>query len=131
MQLGTDIQLHEYKKQLKPIIEECYDVVAKEKALEETRSDNSSVVSDPEVNPAKPTAATPKKPRKRKTSSGKDKDDDDDNKQKRSKKPKKKREYDPAKLEANNFTRTWILDDLLAEITGHKEVSKLHRKCGF
>lgn len=40
------------------------------------------------------------------------------------KKPRKPRQQDPEKREQNNFSRTWILSDDLAEVTGEKTVIK-------
>ncbi|CDS03306.1 hypothetical protein LRAMOSA00708 [Lichtheimia ramosa] len=40
------------------------------------------------------------------------------------KKPRKPRQQDPAKREQNNFSRTWVLSNDLAEVTGEKELSR-------
>lgn len=121
LQLETKVDLLGYKKALKPIIEECYDEVAKEKALADAISDDSE--SDPEGETRKP-AASPVVDQSPAKKSKKEEQPKKRTRQPKNDKPKKKRVIDPEKRESNNFTRTWILDDMLAEVTGQKAVSK-------
>lgn len=135
LQQETTIDLDEHKKPLNALIAECFDKVNEEMQKDTSSSgssgssSSSSSDSDSEsdndtslVTKAQTTTATKSSndtsvkqtARKRKAEAQSTK--------KVTKKPRKPRQQDPAKREQNNFSRTWVLSNDLAEVTGEKEV---------
>ncbi|KAI7885873.1 SWIB-domain-containing protein [Lichtheimia hyalospora FSU 10163] len=129
LQKETTINLDEHKKPLNALIAECFDKVSAEMQSKDTSSSSSSSSSSSDddddtslaiksqtttttSNQSTVKKAAPK--RKAKTESTK----------KVTKKPRKPRQQDPKKAEQNNFSRTWILSDDMAQVTGQKALSR-------
>ncbi|KAI9255168.1 SWIB/MDM2 domain-containing protein [Phascolomyces articulosus] len=122
LQTESNISLNDYKKELKSLIEECYDFVSNEKEQQEASSSSSSEDEAPIVaKKAKTTTTSNKKvttPKKKATTVKK-------TATKKEKAPKRPRKpQDPAQKEKNPFTRTWILSPELAAVTGEKALSR-------
>lgn len=137
LQQETTINLDEHKKPLNALIGECYDKVNEEMQSKDTSSSSSSDSSDSSSSDddddtslatkaqTAPTATTAKSSNQGtvKKAAPKRKAEAQSTK-KVTKKPRKPRQQDPEKREQNNFSRTWILSDDLAEVTGEKTVIK-------
>ncbi|KAF7722690.1 hypothetical protein EC973_002853 [Apophysomyces ossiformis] len=137
LQKETDIVLENYKKPLKLLIGDCYDMVRKEKEDErresesESDSDEDDANEDDDATPAapvkktaantksaasKPATATPKKrPKTLKNN---------ENKEEQKKKKKRKAVRDEETLQKNPFTRSMALSPALADVTGETELSR-------
>ncbi|ORZ03656.1 SWIB/MDM2 domain-containing protein [Syncephalastrum racemosum] len=116
LQFRTDIPLEQHKKELKQLITDCFSIVT-----EENENDSGSEEEEEEEEetsaPKKVTTPKPKSKPKPKTQQRKRKADTED-------KPKRRRVQDPATLEKNPFTRTWILSPEMAALTGEEKLSR-------
>ncbi|KAI7861157.1 SWIB/MDM2 domain-containing protein [Circinella umbellata] len=126
LQNESNVSLSEYKKELKSLIEECYESVLQEQqpAATEEEEEEESSDDEPLVVAKKTKLALPATPKKKKTTTATAKKKTSAA-TKKEKAPKRQRKpQDPAQKEKNNFTRTWILSPELAEVTGEPALSR-------
>ncbi|KAJ8658842.1 hypothetical protein O0I10_005569 [Lichtheimia ornata] len=133
LQQETTINLDEHKKPLNALIGECYDKVNAEMQSKDTSSsssDSSSSDDDDDTSLATKAQTTTTTTTTKSSSQGTVKKTAPKRKaeaqstKKVTKKPRKPRQQDPEKREQNNFSRTWILSDDMAEVTGEKTLSR-------
>lgn len=135
LQQETTIDLDEHKKPLNALIAECFDKVNEEMQKDTSSSSgssgSSSSSSDSDSESDNDTSLATKAQTTTATKSSNDtsvkqtarkRKAEAQSTKKVTKKPRKPRQQDPAKREQNNFSRTWVLSNDLAEVTGEKEV---------
>ncbi|KAI8144342.1 SWIB/MDM2 domain-containing protein [Fennellomyces sp. T-0311] len=109
LQAETSDSLDPYKRALRGLIEQCYDAVLDEQ-------NESSASEEAPMGKRTRSPSPPKKIKKTKTTTGEKKGST------KKEKPKKPRKV--ANPEGNAFTRTWVLSDELAAVTGASALSR-------
>ncbi|KAI9310273.1 SWIB/MDM2 domain-containing protein [Dichotomocladium elegans] len=117
LESGTSLDIH--KKALNALITDCYNIVSQEREAAASSSSSEEELPLKTTAAAASTIATPKKDSVKKVAPKRQAE-----KPKKVMKPKKPRQQDPEKRERNNFTKTWVLSDDLAAVTGQPELSR-------